>query len=206
MTVLLHHPPATEQEKDFCSVKKPTFGGLVSLLLAQIPWGACISGGLSPPCLSAREVLAVIALFETPASRSPVPGQLYPRICMEILIFKKHFVSSPSNFSGKHMAVVKTHLWLTFSRWKENTETVESAGRELLHCQSAWAAIQQDLKTPTSTAALAFGIQRHCQLQVSNGSHSRTQRGNGGADSHQTLSKLQGCQCAAQIIKHTSPG
>lgn len=111
-------------------------------LLARIPWGACISGGLSPPSLSAREVLAVIALFAKPASRSPVPGQLYPGLCMEIL-FKKHFVSGPSNFSDKHMAVVKTQLWFTFSRWRENTETVESAGRELLLCQSARAAIQQ---------------------------------------------------------------
>lgn len=51
---------------------------------------------------------------------------------------------------GKHMAVVKAQLPLTFSGWKENTEAVGRVGRKLFCCQSACAAIQRDHRLPST--------------------------------------------------------
>lgn len=44
---------------------------------------------------------------------------------------------------GKHMAVVKAQLPLTFSGLKANTEAAGGIGRKFLSCQSACAAIQR---------------------------------------------------------------
>lgn len=67
---------------------------------------------------------------------------------------------------GKHMAVVKAQLPLTFSGWKENTQAVGRVGRKFLSCQSACAAIQRDPSPPPYLfyPASAFVTQRHCHL------------------------------------------
>lgn len=55
---------------------------------------------------------------------------------------------------GKHMAVVKAQLLLTFSGWKENTEAVGRLGRKLFCCQSACVAIQRDPRPPSTSSTL----------------------------------------------------
>lgn len=67
---------------------------------------------------------------------------------------------------GKHMAVVKAQLPLTFSEWKENTEALGRVGRKFFSCQSACAAIQRDLRHHPHLfyPASAFVTQPHCHL------------------------------------------
>lgn len=69
---------------------------------------------------------------------------------------------------GKHMAVVKAQLSVTFSSWKENTEAVGRLGSKSPSCQSVCAAIQRDPHHQRHLlfhSTPVFVTQCHCRLQ-----------------------------------------
>lgn len=116
---------------------KAWFGWLVGVCLWSIPYWlpVLLTIDCMPLCRCARDILAAItlcSLFEEFASRSPFPSCLYLQSCVEILSLRSALSPFTTTSLGKHMAVVKAQLPLTFSGWKENTKAVGRVGRELL--------------------------------------------------------------------------
>lgn len=95
-----------------------------------------------------------------------MPSRLYPCSCVEIRLFKEHFVSIHSDVSGQTHGRSKLQLPLTFGEWKENTEAEWRVGRKLFYCQSAFTAIQRDFRPPQQPflPATVFVNQRHCHV------------------------------------------